>query len=388
MSVLKSFLEKRRRIAMRKRSGITAESKGCKVFPKLLNGKYRTVNFLCIWLLAVIILAGASKGQSPSKEYVIPQFGPQTRVDGKDIAPYQITSEQIRTFLDKVKKREEASATPYGRTIFRIYGRLPNGYRELLSEFFVREYVTWNRQSKRGVYHIEASRRYAINLGIDLDHDIVTGAGYVGDVSGPKLDITPEAISDTNALQLMRNYVEFHNTKYLQLEDYFISTARFGKRTRFLYLTTKDTHHPYTVEFIMDNAYGGIREKDLKTITWTCRREFPKSEDPLLHKILIETFLRLDNKDQRIISSTADIPKYSTYKLDPDLENTVRPMFSFVRRRGYAKVDTLIYVVYTYEQDNGIVRRYRFPFKNKEVLFETPTCVVIARHIGGAYYRL
>jgi hypothetical protein len=353
----------------------------------MLNGKCRTVNLFCIWPLAAIILVGASTKQKPSKEYVIPEFGPRTRADGKDIAPYQITSEQIRTFLDKVKKKE-TSATPYGRTIFREYGRLPTGYRDLLSEFFVREYVTWNRQNKRGVYRIDASQRYAVHLGIDLGQDIVTDASYEGRASGPKLDLTPEAISDINALQLMRNYIEFHDTEYLQPEDYFISTARFGKRTRFLYLTTKDPYHPYTYEFIMDNAYGGIYKKDLKTIKWTCEREFPQSDDPLLHKIVIETFLRLHNSDQRIISSTADIPIYSKYKLDPDLEKTVRPMFSFVRRRGYATEDTLIYVVYTYQQNSGLVRRYRFPFKNKEVLFETPTCVVIARHIGDARYRL
>ncbi len=209
----------------------------------------------------------------------------------------------------------------------------------------------------------------------------------MGPSNASKRHIAPEDISDMNALQLMRNYVEFHNTKYTQPEDYFISTAEFGKCTRFLYLTTKDPpHHPFTHEFIMDNVYGGIHEKSLETITRTCGREFPKSKDPHLHKIIIETFLRLHNKDQQIISSTADIPKYSKYKLDPDLEKTVRPMFSFVRRRGYATEDTLIYVVYTYWQNSGIVMRYRFSFKNKEVLFETPTCAVIGQHIGDAYY--
>ena len=80
--------------------------------------------------------------------------------------------------------------------------------------------------------------------------------------------------------------------------------------------------------------------------------------------------MRLHRKDQWIISGTADIPGYDKAKLDLDLESTVRPMFSFVSRRRHAKQDELIYVIYTYEQDNGIVRRYRFPFKNKEVLLQ------------------
>jgi hypothetical protein len=386
MSVLKDLFEERRRSDMYKRNGIIAESKGFTVLPKVLNGKCRTVNFLCIRLLAVIILAGASKGQSPSKDYVIPQFGPQTRLDGKDIAPYQISSEQIRAFLEKIKNREAASAVAYGHTVFREHGRLPKGYRDLLSEFFVREFVTWNRQSKNGVYNIDASQGHALTLVTDSNRGILKESTTTGRSYPSKRHIPPEVISDTNALQLMRNYVEFHNIKYQLPEDYFISTAEFGKFTRFLYLTTKDPYHPFTHEFIMGNAYGGIHEKSFETITWTCRREFPKSKDPHLHKIIIETFLRLDNKDQRIISSTAEIPKYSKYKLDPDVEKTVRPMFSFVRRRRYEKENPLIYVVYTYEQHGGLVMRYRFPFKNKEVLDETPTCAVIGQDIGDAYY--
>ena len=199
---------------MCKQHGITAESKGCKVFPKLLNGKCRTLNFFCIWLLAVIILVGASKGQSPSKEYAIPEFGPRTRANGKDIAPYQISSEQIRTFLDKIKKREAASAVAYGHTVFRDHGRLPEDYRNLLSEFFVREFVTWNRQSKNGVYNIDASQGYALSLVTDSNRGILKMSATVGSAIGPKQYILPEAVSDTDALQLMRNYVEYHNTQY------------------------------------------------------------------------------------------------------------------------------------------------------------------------------
>lgn len=358
-----------------------------KVFLKKSNGKCWRKYLSCIWTLAAIALVGAGKNQSLSKEYVIPEFGPRTRVDGNDIVPYQITCEQISIFLDKIKKQETASAMAYGHTVFREYARLPNGYRTLLSDFFVREYVTWNRQNKRGVYRIDASQGYALYLVTDSDRGMVRDSTTGARASGPKLDITPEAIGNTDALQLMHNYVESHNTEYLRPQDYFISTAPFGKRTRFLYLTTKDSHMPSTFEFIMDNAYGGIHKKDLETITWACRREFPKSDDPLLHKTVIDTFLRLHNRHQRIISSTSDIPEYNKSKLDPDLEKTIRPVFSFVRRHRDSWKDTLVYVVYTYEQDNGIVRRYRFPLKNKELL-ETPTCVEIARHIGNAYYRL
>ena len=347
----------------------------------------RTVVLSCILLFLIITYARASQMQSPSKEYVVPQFGPQMRVDGKEVAPYQITSEQIRTFLDKIKKQEAASAISYGLTIFREYGRLPEDYKNLLSDYLYREVVGFDRPDKSGVYSIGASHGCSLHLVTNSTRGILKENSTMCRSSSPKLDTPPEAISDVNALQLMRNYVEFHNTKYLQPEDYFISTARFGKRSRFLYLTTKHSYHASTYEFIMDNAYGGIYKKDLRSIEWTCGREFPKSKDTLLHKTIIETFLHLHNKDQQIISSTADIPKYSKYKLDPDVEKTVRPMFSFVRRRGYAKEDTLIYVVYTYRRDNGLVMRYRFPFKNKELLDETPTYAVIGRHIGDAYYR-
>ncbi|MGB2806810.1 MAG: hypothetical protein WBC22_03655 [Sedimentisphaerales bacterium] len=357
------------------------------MFTKTLNIICRTAALSCILLFISVTYAGADQIQSSSNDYVVPQFGPSTQVDGKDIAPYQLSSEQIRAFLDKIKNREAASAVAYGHTVFREHGRLPEDYRNLLSDYFVREFVTWNRQNKNGVYLFDASQGHALHLVTDSNRGILKESTTTGRSYPSKRHILPEVISDTNALQLMRNYIEFHNTKYQLPEDYFISTAEFGKWTRFLYLTTKDPYHPYTLEFIMYNRDGGIYEKDLRTITWTCRREFPNSKDPLLHKIIIETFLRLHDKDQRIISGTENIPGYDKAKLDLDLEKTVRPMFSFVKRRGYGK-EKLIYVVYTYEQDGGIVRRYRFPFKNKEVLDETPTCVVIGQDIGEAYYRL
>lgn len=358
------------------------------MFTKILNDKFGTLNFIFISLFIAIIYAGAGQIQSTSNDYIIPQFGPETRVDGKDIAPYQITSEQIKAFLEKIKNREAASAVAYGFTIFREYGRLPKDYKDLLSDYFYREIVGFDMPEKSGAYRIETSDGETLHLIINLNRGILKSTSTMGPSNASKRRIAPEDISDMNALQLMRNYVEFHNTQYTQPEDYFISTAEFGKRTRFLYLTTKNPFHPLTLEFIMHNAYGGIYEKNLETITSACRREFPKSDDPLLHKIIIETFLRLHRKEQRIISSTADIPGYDKAKLDLDLENTVRPMFSFVRRRRHAKVDTLIYVIYTYQQKNGFVRRYRFPFKNKEYLFETPTCAVIGQHIGDALYPI
>ncbi len=71
---------------------------------------------------------------------------------------------------------------------------------------------------------------------------------------------------DNPGLVKVLSFLQSHNTEYLRPQDYFISTAPFGKRTRFLYLTTKDSHMPFTYEFIMDNAYGGIHKKDLKTV--------------------------------------------------------------------------------------------------------------------------
>ncbi len=353
---------------------------------KILNDKFGTFNFIFILLLVAITYADADQIQSTSNDFVVPELGPVTRLDGNDIAPYQIASEQIRTFLDKIKQQEAALSIPYGFTIFREYGRLPKDYKDLLSDYFYREIVGFDMPEKSGVYRIEASDGETLHLIINSNRGILKSTSTMGRSNASKRHIAPEDISDMNALQLMRNYVEFHNTKYTQPEDYFIGTARFGKRTRFLYLTTKNPFHPSTYEFIMDNVCGGIHEKSLETITQTCGLEFPKSKDPHLHKIIIETFLRLHNKDQQIISSTADIPKYSKYKLDPDLEEIVRPMFSFVRRRRYEMEDRLIYVVYTYQQNAGFVMRYRFPFKNKEVLFETPTCAVIGQDIGDAYY--
>ena len=358
------------------------------MFTKILNDKFGILNFIFILMFVAITYAGAGQIQSSSNDYIIPQFGPEIRADGKDIAPYQISSEQIKAFLDKIKKEEAASAIAYGLTIFREYGKLPEDYNNLLSDYFDREVVGFDRPEKSSVYRIGAPHGDTLHLIINSNRGIVKRTSTMGRSDASKRYIAPEDISDMNALQLMRNYVEFHNTKYTQPQDYFIGTTQFGKRSRFLYIITKEPFHPFTYEFIMDNAYGGIYEKNLETITWTCQREFPKSKDPLIHKTIIETFLSLHNSEQQIISSTDDIPMYNKYKLDPDLENTVRPMFSFVRRRRYAKEDTLIYVVYTYRQNSGFVMRYRFPFKNKEVLFETPTCAVIGQHIGDAYYRI
>ena len=176
-----------------------------KVFLKKSNGKCWRKYLFCIWTLVAIALVGASKNQSLSKEYVIPEFGPRTRVDGNDIVPYQITCEQISIFLDKIKKQETASAMAYGHTVFREYARLPKGYRTLLSDFFVREYVTWNRQNKRGVYRIDASQGYALYLVTDSDRGMVIDSTTGARASGPMLDITPDTIGDIDALQLMHN---------------------------------------------------------------------------------------------------------------------------------------------------------------------------------------
>jgi hypothetical protein len=323
----------------------------------------------------------------PSEKYTIPEFGPIVRANGSDVDPYQITSEQIKEFLNEVKDGNTASIMSLGHSVFRIHGKLPDDYKALLSDHFAREFAMEIGGIERGlVYQIDVSQGYVLHLLTDADRGVVHSMGTSYSSGGPDVKITPKPISDTEALGLLRNYVKTHKAEYLPVQDYIFGTARFGKRTRFLYLKTFELSHPDIHEFIMDNVYGGISKKDLKSIGWTCRREFPKSDDPLLHKTIIETFLRLHDEDQRIISGTEDIPGYDKAKLDLDLENTVWPMFSFVSRRRHAKVDTLVYVAYTYQRNNGIVRRYRFPFKNKEYLFETPTYVRLAQHIGEAYY--
>lgn len=356
---------------------------------KILNDKFGTFNFIFILFLVAITYADADQIQSSSNDYVVPQFGPITRANGSDVDPYQILSERIKEFLNEVKDGNTASIMSLGHSVFRIHGKLPDDYKGLLSDHFAREIAMEIGGIERGLfYKIDVSQGYVLHLLTDADRGIVHSKGTSYSSGGPDVKITPKPISDTEALGLLRNYVETHKAEYLRPQDYIFSTATFGKRNRFLYLKTFELSHPDIHEFIMDNVYGGIRKKDLKSIWSTCRREFPKSDDPLLHKTIIETFLRLHRKEQRIISSTADIPGYEKAKLDPDLENTVRPMYSFVSRRGYAKVNTLIYVIYTYQQENGIVRRYRFPFKNKEYLFETPTCLRIALGIGEAYYPI
>ncbi len=143
------------------------------MFTKMLNDIYRIVALFCILLFIAIIYAGADQIQSSSNDYIIPQFGPETRVDGKDIAPYQITSEQIRIFLDKIKQQETASAMSYGYSIFREYGRLPEDYKNLLSDYFDREVIAFDRPEKSGVYRIGVSHGETLHLIINSNRGIL-----------------------------------------------------------------------------------------------------------------------------------------------------------------------------------------------------------------------
>jgi hypothetical protein len=311
---------------------------------------------------------------SAAESNSIPVFGSCIGTQGVDLAQFVIPRGQIETFLDKVDKKQTAEAVAFGRTIFRQYARLPEGYEDLLASAVRRS------RTRTSSYHFNMRQGYRLIVFVDPTRRMVTSCYPTYNITGPKLPIAPQELSPEQTLQLMRNYIEFHDTKHLSIERYCIATRSYGTRSRFIYLTIEGMQPVIPRVFLMDSVYGSIHEADLESLTWLCQREFPEPKTETERRSMLETFLRLHHPEQRIISALTDIPGYAKRKLDSDLASTIRPMFLFEE-----KDKEVVFIVFTYAKLGGIVRRYRFPFKKR---LRLPTCIVLGSDIGDAHYLL
>jgi len=328
---------------------------------------------ILITILAFLNAMAMVLTSSAAESNTIPVFGSYIRTNGVDIAQFVISRGQIETFLDKVDKKQTAEAVAFGRTIFLQDARLQQGDEDLLAPFL-------STRTSRHHYRFDMPHGYYLGVFVHPARRIVMTCVSVGNTTSPKLSIAPQELSPEQTLQLMRNYIELHDTKYLSIEHYSITTRSYGTRSRFIYLTHKGIEPAIPRVFLMDSVYGGIHEKDLKSLTWLCQREFPEPKTETEKRSMLETFLRLHHPRQRIISSLTDIPGHAKRKLDSDLASTIRPMFLFEE-----KDEEVVFIVFTYEQIGGIVRRYRFPFKNR---LRLPTCIVLGSDIGDAHYLM
>jgi len=87
-----------------------------------------------------------------------------------------------------------------------------------------------------------------------------------------------------------------------------------------------------------------------------------------------------DNWGVVVISSVNDIPEYDNHPLDADLEGIVRAPWIYEDEDG-----TAYWICYTYTQNGGFVRRYKFAFRHGKVA--NPTEVwALGRDIGAALY--
>jgi len=171
-------------------------------------------------------------------------------------------------------------------------------------------------------------------------------------------------------------FVEYLRSKGLSPADYAFNFKAFGKSTWIVscYATGIKPSLPW--RHVM-NSRGEVHELTIDSLNGVFLNEYSALPEEKGRAGLIREFVKLHaGEDVFIINSAADIPGYEKAPLDPDVAGAVRAPFSF---------NNLITVVYTYQQIGGIVRRYRFQFKNG-VNFGRVEVVVVGRAIGEARY--
>jgi hypothetical protein len=304
----------------------------------------------------------------------IPRVVITTEVDGKDIKPLVLTNEQISLFIKTLEKKDRKAILVEGKTLFRPYAALSEGYNEIMKKFISNSRPTFVQYSFP-VGDAEKLRITVDNMAHKITH--VTQAIESRDVEEI---INGKPFEDKEALQVMYNYLELNKKKYIDPKLVTIKTGMFGKRARIFYATIKDESPSAEYMFIMDNDTGFIGEGNLSGLVRLCNVTYPPSTNPADHKKIIYTIISLTPISPKIISSIRDIPEYEKSKIDPDLESAVRQLYSWED-----KVGRLVYVVYTYQEIGGIVSRYRFRF-DKDGKFSEWTSVELCHGIGDAKY--
>jgi hypothetical protein len=309
---------------------------------------------------------------------VAPATKDLSSVDCAKAKPFLITAEQINGFLNGVRSSNSIIVMSYGRTIFRPYARLPDGFGRQMSKFQV------TNENNSCSYYFDVSQGQGLKIVVDPKNLIVLSCTPVGDKDAVNAVERPVSISDDEALGLVINYQNYHtNIYYRGSGNYDAGRSLFGKRTHLFWLFMKGLS-PATPScvLLLEGASGKLMEKDLQSLTEVCLAEFPQVDDPNVHKLIMRTFLHLYDPKQVIIATVEDIPLYQKQRLKPGAETEVCPMLAeSIPPASFA------YTICTYTQVGGIVRRYRFLFKEKKTL-QVPKYIEIGRDIGDAMHRV
>jgi hypothetical protein len=315
------------------------------------------------------------------ENYVAPALQRLPDVDCAKVKPLFITAEQMNRFLGEVRGSNTALVLSYGETILRPYAKLSEGVVQQITEFQVAE------TSNSRAYFFRDSQGHGLNIVLEPTNMIVLSCTRVGNEGTGLLSSNSVPINDEEALGLVVNYLNYHADTYCGAGSYIARRSVFGKQTRFFSLVLKNTEPALSsCEFVQEGSYGRVSLKDLRIVTEICLAEFPQSDDPNVHKMIMNAFLMLcdhvDDEAQLIIARVQDIPVYRNRKLTPESEAKVCPMLAEALPDG-----SVAYTLCTYRQFGGTVRRYRFVFKDKKIL-QVPDCVELGRDIGLYYHAM
>lgn len=292
-----------------------------------------------------------------------------------DVQPFKISSEQFSKFFKMISNDDSLSRN--WRLNFLSYSRLPKDYLKILNRYETR--ISDHRTYRFIIINFLNGSRFSFH--INRNTGILIDSGFLRHLPIYENE-SVSFIDDSTSMQIMRNYMELYDYKFGDLNLYCIDNYFFSNKTRIFHVYDCYTLPRSPNIYIMDNNVGTIQEKSLESLRHLCNTEFSPflSEDS--RKKIIEIFIKLYCENSIIIHSINDIPGYYKNKLDPDLEKTIRPIFKI---QNNAKNDSYVYVIYTFEEIGGYIRRYRFEF-NKKNLISDVQCIEIGREIGEFYY--
>jgi hypothetical protein len=159
-------------------------------------------------------------------------------------------------------------------------------------------------------------------------------------------------------------------------KDYDIEMKPLGSSTWLVFATFKKRAPGSTVIYIADKK--GVRAATLQNLVYAHASEFAVSSNENDHRKIIESIVKIHSSNTHrhsaiMISSTKDIPGYHdpdngihgnrhSRPLDADFRDVVRQSWKQeISTTGY-----LYYVVYSYNQMDGCVGRYKFQFNASE----------------------
>jgi hypothetical protein len=179
-------------------------------------------------------------------------------------------------------------------------------------------------------------------------------------------------IAEKQARVLFKNYLKKIDK---ETEGFVFNLKPFGNSTWVVDCYNKYRQPSIPWRHVMDSR-GDIKELNMDSLNVVFLNEFPLPLEEKDRQLLIKDFINLHAGERvSIINKVSDIPGIKKAPVDLDIAEAIRAPFSF---------GNLTTVVYTYQQISGIVRRYRFQFKDKK--FKHVDCSVLGKGIGNAQY--